>query len=118
LLRDPGDAAGVRHLFGPQSEVRGGHDRDRHAAETGAAHDEAEAEEDLAGVDTDLGIGDRAGRGEHDAGEHDGAGADAVGERTGLAPGEQHTEALWREQEAGKERGLAAYLLVVEGQEQ
>jgi len=114
LLGDPGHGAGVGHLAGGEPEVGGGHDRDGDRAEAGAAYDEAEAEEYLVGVDADLGVGDRADGGEQDAGDHDRAGADAVGERAGLAPGEQHPDALGCQQQAGVERALAAYLLVVE----
>ena len=69
LLRDPSDGAGVGHLVGSESEVGGGHDGDGGGAEAGTSHDEAEAEEQLVGVNAYLGEGDRSGHGERDAGD-------------------------------------------------
>ena len=114
---DPGGAACMGHLVGSGDRGRSGHNGDGDGPETGAADDEAEDEDGFVGVGTDLGVDDRAGEREHEAGQHDRAGAEAV-QLAGEVTGEEHPDPLGGEEQAGTKGALPTHLLVVEGEEE
>ena len=101
-----------------EAEERDGHQGDHDGAETEAADGEPENEQPVVRMRSGEGEGDGRGGHEGEAGDGDRAGADLVGEPPGQAAGEQGTHALRDEHDPGRQRGGAAYLLVVEGQQQ
>ena len=118
LLGDVEQRRAAGHVVRGQRRERGRHDR-HHRGAHAEAHDEERAEDVGVGrVRADLGEHRHAGGDHRDAGQHDLAGADLVGQDAGDRHGDHRAEALRGQQPAGVEGALAADLDEVEREQQ